>query len=100
MKLDWRSIITSVVAAAIIGFGSNSLSWSYHAGQYEYRLQQTESQVNDMHEMNKNIEMMSKVLVEMQTEMKYYRRDIDELRNKQGEISVRLDHIADDNYAK
>lgn len=95
MKLDWRSVITSIVVAAIIGFGTNTLSWSYKAGQYEYRLQNAEQQVTEMHQMNENLETMGKVLVEMQTEMKYYRRDIDELREKQDEISVRLDHVTD-----
>ncbi|QXN67698.1 hypothetical protein [Vibrio phage VP41s3] len=95
MQLDWKSIVTSVLVAAIVGFGSNTLNWSYKAGEYEYRLQSAERQVTEIHEMNKNLEIMGKALVGMQTEMKYYRRDIDELRTKQDEISVRLDGITD-----
>ena len=100
MKLDWRAIITSVIVAAVIGFGSKSISWSYKAGQYEYRILQAEERVNEIHAMSKNMETIGKVLIEMQTEMKYYRRDIDELRNKQGEISVRIDRITDDNRVR
>lgn len=96
MGKEWRDTLISGVVSIIIATGAASLGWSYEAGQLKAELQQTKEKVVEIHDLTEQMKVMNKNITVIQTEMKYYRRDIDELRDKQDEISGRLDSIADD----
>lgn len=90
---EWRSALISSGLSIVLALGSSMLGWSYKAGQYETRMDQMQSEQVQTKEMIKQMSEMNKNLVIIQTEMKYYRRDIDDLRKKQDEISTRMDNF-------
>lgn len=94
MTRELKSVLISAGLSAVIALGSSIFGWSYKAGQYETRIEQIQVEQIETKEMVNQIREMNKNLVIIQTEMKYYRRDIDDLRKKQDEISTRIDGIS------
>ncbi|WLJ70770.1 hypothetical protein [Vibrio phage MJW] len=90
MLNDWKSALISTFLSVVVAIGGTALSWSYKVGQFETEVRQLQSQQLENRELVNQLRQMNENLVIIQTEMKYYRRDIDDLRKKQDEISTRL----------
>lgn len=94
MLNDWKSALISTFLSVVVAIGATTISWAYQAGQFETQVRQLQTQQLENKELVKQLQQMNENLVIIQTEMKYYRRDIDDLRKKQDEISTRLDGIS------
>lgn len=91
MLKDWKPALISTFLSVVLAVGTASYSWTYQAGKFMTEIQQIKSEQLQNRELVRQLQQMNENLLIIQTEMKYYRRDIDDLRKKQSEISTRLD---------
>lgn len=94
MTKELKSVLISSGLSVILAVSSALIGWSYKAGQLETEMAQIKSEQIETKEIVSQIRAMNENLIIIQTEMKYYRRDIDDLRKKQDEISTRIDGIS------